>query len=397
MTGSPGDRTMQRAADPIAHLSPEERRAVAQLWFAQLPAAERPALVSALESLRSAIGSRRPRLLVYGLGSFGDALQLTPLLHCLRRRFSRAELILIHPHSPVRKLLEGHEDIDRLIVMPSTVHGAMRSVVHAEATADLIVECRYAVQYSLVAGGEGLTREEREFVRSAQAGQHEWLPFVRRFPFDNDELWRAAAARGWSMPRLMAHTAGFPDDDFETYRLTLADEDFEVRRTLPQRYLAVCNSAEALAITQGPWTKVLPRDKMTRIVHGLRTFGLPVILLGAKDDARVDGVDIDLRGRTSIREAAAVLRDAAVFVGPEGGLTNLARAVQTRSVVFFGSTPPEFFALRSNINVRPQRCGGCWWTTPSYLHQCPRLQVTPECTASIPEQVVLSAVAQSLQ
>src|SRR5690242_8895970 len=121
--------------------------------------------------------------------------------------------------------------------------------------------------------------------------------------------------------------------------LTLADEDFEVRRNLPPRYLAVCNSAEALAITQGPWTKVLPRDKMTRIVHGLKALGLPVVLLGAKDDARVDGVDIDLRGRTSIREAAAVLRDASVFVGPEGGLTNLARAVQTRSVVFFGSTP----------------------------------------------------------
>src|SRR5690242_21255777 len=55
--------------------------------------------------------------------------------------------------------------------------------------------------------------------------------------------------------------------------LTLADEDFEVRRKLPPRYLVVCNSAEALAITQGPWTKVLPRDKMTRIVHGLKRSG----------------------------------------------------------------------------------------------------------------------------
>jgi ADP-heptose:LPS heptosyltransferase len=92
-----------------------------------------------------------------------------------------------------------------------------------------------------------------------------------------------------------------------------------------------------------------------------------------------------------------VLRDAAAYVGPEGGLTNLARAVQTRSVVFFGSTPPEFFAFRANINVLPRRCGGCWWTTPSYLHQCPRLQVMPECTASIPERAILSAVAEILQ
>ncbi len=388
---------MHPVADPIEHLSQNERLAAARFRFAQTPAAERPALQGALEALRSGTGSRPPRLLVFGLGSFGDALQLTPLLRCLRRRFAHAELILVHPHSLVPSLLKGHEDIDRLIVLPSSAHPTLRSLARVEALADLIVESRYAIQYSLVPGGEGLTAEEREFVQSAQAGQQEWLPFVRRFPFDNDELWRAAAARGWSMARLMAHTSGFPHDDFEAYCLALADEDFAVRRKLPPRYLAVCNSAETLAITQGPWTKVLPHDKMTRLVEGLKAFALPVVLLGAKDDAQVDGVDIDLRGRTSIREAAAVLRDAAVFVGPEGGLTNLARAVQTRSVVFFGSTPPQFFALRDNANVPPRRCGGCWWTTPSYLHQCPRLQVTPECTASIPKQDVLSAVAEMLQ
>ena len=388
---------MHPDTDPIAHLSSEEQQAVARLRLTQLPAAGQPALLSALESLRGGTGSRCARLLVYGLGSFGDALQLTPLLRCLRKRFARAELILVHPHSLLRGLLQGHEDIDRLIVLPALAHEAMRSFVHAEALADLTVRCRYVIQYSLVPGREGLTAEERQFVECAQADQREWLPFVRRFPFDNDELWRAAAARGWSMPRLMAHTAGFPDDDFEAYRLALADEDFGPRRKLPQRYLAVCNSAEALAITQGTWTKVLPRDKMTRIVNGLKTFALPVVHLGAKDDAHIDGVDIDLRGRTTIREAAAVLRDAAAYVGPEGGLTNLARAVRTRSVVFFGSTPPEFFGLRANTNVLPRRCGGCWWTTPSYLHQCPRLQVTPECTASIPEHAVLSAVAEILQ
>ncbi len=355
---APGTLSTPPVADPIAQLSVDEREA----------------LLGALEALRSGSGPQRPRLLVYGLGSFGDALQLTPLLHCLRRRFAQAELILVHPHSLVRCLFAGHEDIDRLIVLPSPAHATMRSLVRAEALADLLVECRYVIQYSLVSGSAGLTPEEREFVESAQAGP-----------------------RGWSMPRLMAHTAGFPDDDFEAYRVSLADEDLAARRELPQRYLAVCNSAEALAITQGPWTKVLPRDKMTRIVRGLKTFSLPVVLLGAKDDARIDGVDIDLRGRTSIREAAAVLRDAAAYVGPEGGLTNLARAMQTRSVVFFGSTPPEFFAFRANINVLPRRCGGCWWTTPSYLHQCPRLQVMPECTASIPERAVLSAVAEILR
>jgi ADP-heptose:LPS heptosyltransferase len=369
------------SCDPISHLSADEREA----------------LLRALGALQAGSGLQRTRVLVYGLGSFGDALQLTPLLHCLRRRFAQAELTLVHHHALAGSLFARHPDIDQLIVLPSPAHEAMRSFVHAEALADLIVECRYAVLYNLVSGRSGLTADQCEFVRSAQAGQREWLPFVQRFPFDNDELWRVAAARGWSMPHLMANTAGFSDEDFEAFRLTRVDEDFTVRRELPQRYLALCNSAETLSITQGLWTKVLPRDKMARIVKGLKAFSLPIVLLGAEDDARIDGVDIDLRGLTSIREAAAVLHDAAAFVGPEGGLANLARAVQTRSVIFFGSTPPEFFAFRANINVLPRRCGGCWWTTPSYLHQCPRLQVTPECTASIPEGAVVNAVGEILQ
>jgi len=371
---------MNGAGDPIAHLCAGEHQAVLQ----------------ALDALASDADLQRPRLLVFGLGSFGDALQVTPLFHCLRTRFTGA-ITFVHPNALMPSLFAGHQDIDRLIVLPSQAHRAMRAFVLSQKLSDLIVECRYAVQYTLVPGSGRLNPQQREFVESAQVRQLEWLPFVRRFPFDNDELWRAAAARGWSMPRLMAHTAGFPDADFEAYRLTLADEDLAARRDLPPRYLAVSNSAEALSITQGPWTKVLPRDKMARIVDGLKAFALPVVLLGARDDARIDGVDIDLRGRTSIREAAAVLRDAAVFVGPEGGLANLARAVKTRSVVFFGSTPLQFFGFRANINVPPQRCGGCWWTTPSYLHQCPRLQLAPECTGSISERAVLTAVAQILQ
>ena len=151
---APGTLSTPPVADPIAQLSVDEREA----------------LLGALEALRSGSGPQRPRLLVYGLGSFGDALQLTPLLHCLRRRFAQAEVILVHPHSLVRCLFAGHEDIDRLIVLPSPAHATMRSLVRAEALADLLVECRYVIQYSLVSGSAGLTPEEREFVESAQAG-----------------------------------------------------------------------------------------------------------------------------------------------------------------------------------------------------------------------------------
>lgn len=268
----------------------------------------------------------------------------------------------------------------------------------SDGLVDLVVRNRYVVEYALVAGAPRLRPEQRSFVESVQPRQREWLPFVQRFPFDNDDLWRAAASHGLSMSMLMAQTAGFPDADFEAYSQCLSPTDFALRRELPPRYIAVCNSAETRAIGQNLWTKVLSREKFSRVVARIRTtFDTPIVLLGTLDDAPVEEVDIDLRGRTSLREAAATLRNAAVFIGPEGGLANLCRAVGTRAVIFFGSTPPEFFALRANRNVRPKRCGGCWWTTPSYLHQCPLLQAEPECTASISEEDIVASVREMLE
>ena len=66
----------------------------------------------------------------------------------------------------------------------------------------------------------------------------------------------------------------------------------------------------------------------------------------------------------------------------------MAKAVGTRSVVFFGSTPPEFFRFKSNINIEPRFCGGCWWSTESYLRQCPLLEDTPPAPIpSIPKRL----------
>lgn len=364
----------------------------------RLSIVEQAALLECVNTLKADGAGDLPRLLVLTPGSFGDALQITPLLYNLRRRFEGARITLVHPNALVPPLLAGSPDVDRVCLLPRRAHSVLCEMVLAQGLADLIVESRYVVTYTLSALGAGrFTAEQRVFIDTAKSRQGEWLRFLWRFPYDNDDLWRAAAARGWSMHRLMAQTSGFGDADFEAFRLAVTDEDCGVRRGLPEQYLAVCNSAEAQAITSGAPTKILSRDKMGRVVRSLKTFELPVVLLGTANDANIDGVDVDLRGGTTIREAAAILRDASVFVGPEGGLANLARAVGTPSVVFFGSTPPQFFGFRTNINVLPRRCGGCWWTTPSYLHQCPRLLAAPECTDSISETAIVEGVGEILR
>jgi ADP-heptose:LPS heptosyltransferase len=355
-----------------------------------IPKADLPKCQAAIDRLCGGDGTDKAAVVVFGLGSFGDALQITPLLAHLRMRFSHARLVLVHPNGLTPGLLEASPDLDEVVTAPSTGFPWLRIELLRRQRADLIVNCRYVIEYELPVANR-LRPEDREFVEQAQRAQAPWLQWVANFPFDNDRLWQEAAARGLNMYSLMATTAGFPNADFEALRLELRPEDGIVRRQLPERYFVVCNSAEALTITRSGWTKTLAPDQIAAIVAGMRQSGLPAVQLGAGDDRLIGGVEFDWRGKSSLREAAVVLRSAQVYIGPEGGLANLARAMATRAVIFFGSTPPEFFAFRGNINIRPRRCGGCWWTTPSYLYHCPRLLGDPECTRSIAADDIVAA------
>jgi hypothetical protein len=80
--------------------------------------------------------------------------------------------------------------------------------------------------------------------------------------------------------------------------------------------------------------KVYPAEELAKVVA--ETKGeLDWVQLGHAGDPRVPGT-LDLRGRTTVRQSAAVLAHSRLFLGPAGFLMHLARAVECRSVVIFG-------------------------------------------------------------
>jgi ADP-heptose:LPS heptosyltransferase len=354
-----------------------------------------PALATACRQLRESrtAADDRPLILVLSWGKLGDLLQISPLLHHLRHRFGRARVALVIETGYAASMMDTSPDVDDVIVLAARHFPEF--IQHSDATqgVDLWVNCRYVVEYTLTSWGRRrFSASEQTFIDAARERQKPWLPLLERFPFDNDQLWRRAAGQGLSMYRLMATTAGFDGADFELQRLFLSQRDFDAKPALPARYVTICNAAEMLHPMASGWTKSLPDDKMARVIAMLKARGLFLVQLGVREDPRLPDVDLDLRGKSSPTEAAAILQGAVFHIGPEGGLTNIASSVGTRSIVFFGSTPPSFFALSRNANILPKLCGGCWWTTSSYLYACPRLLVQPECTASIDESEVAQAV-----
>lgn len=85
------------------------------------------------------------------------------------------------------------------------------------------------------------------------------------------------------------------------------------------------------------------------------------VQVGSPLDPPLAGV-IDMRGKTQLRETAAILSNSVVFVGTIGFLMHLARAVKCPSVIIYGGRElPSESAYSANENLYVALpCSPCW-------------------------------------
>lgn len=115
------------------------------------------------------------------------------------------------------------------------------------------------------------------------------------------------------------------------------------------------------------------------------------VQLGIYTSQPIHDVDLNLLGHTTLAEAAGIIEGALFHLDNEGGLVHIAAALGIRSVVVFGPTSPQYFGYPSNINIEPSFCGGCWWTTETWMNHCPRGFSTARCMTEQPPATVARA------
>jgi ADP-heptose:LPS heptosyltransferase len=116
-----------------------------------------------------------------------------------------------------------------------------------------------------------------------------------------------------------------------------------------------------------------------------------LVQLGAPEDPLLPGVR-DLRGKTTVRESAAVLSQSQLFIGLEGFLMHLARAVECRAVIVYGghSHPDQtgYEAFENLYSAVP--CAPCWLRDHCpHNHECMRRITATEVLAGVERQVAL--------
>jgi ADP-heptose:LPS heptosyltransferase len=107
-------------------------------------------------------------------------------------------------------------------------------------------------------------------------------------------------------------------------------------------------------------------------------------------------VNLDLVGRTTLGEAAAIISKSRLHLDNESGLVHLATALGVKCCVIFGPTSLDYFAYETNINLAPKFCGGCWWINDTWMEQCPRGFVEARCMTAHDPASIASAVLSAI-
>ena len=133
--------------------------------------------------------------------------------------------------------------------------------------------------------------------------------------------------------------------------------------------------------------KMWPPERFQIVANALKD-DFDLVQLGASSDPQLHGA-LDLRGRTSVRQTAAILSVSRLFIGLVTGLMHLARAVDCRSAVVYGGREhPSQSGYSANENLYwSGPCAPCW-----QRNDCDYDRV---CMSEIlPDQVIAAARRQ---
>jgi ADP-heptose:LPS heptosyltransferase len=283
---------------------------------------------------------------------------------------------------------------------------AIKQAVTLEGGADLVIEIQsisYVISYTRAPMGQRYALIDRimpdAFFAKADAARELWLQHPPIFPRRDDKFVWPEAWRGYQYLDVLGSTGNLPVNRNAKLDFFIPPQALDiVQRLLPgQAYVTVQNGIDAdvvgwSRVTGQRATKLLPRRTWGDTVAQLRSQGRTVVQLGTLDDELIEGVSLDLRGKTSLGEAAALLQAAQCHIGTEGGLVHLAHAVGTRSVVMFGPTSVEFLGYPGNANLVASDCSSCWWTTKDWFIYCPRGLAEPECMGAHQAPTIVAAV-----
>ena len=338
------------------------------------------------------MGTEPKRILVIQTAFLGDVVLTTPLLQALRDRFPKAYLaVLVIPGT--REILAGRPGLDEVLAYDKKGRErglrGLRSIVRrlAEKRFDCCLLPHRSFRSALLAFAAGIPMRIG-FVQSLGC----WL-YSRR-------VWRDSSRHDVRRNlQLMSPLApeGPGDRTVPTGKLWVSadTEDLEwASRSLAEH--GIRPNDQVIAIAPGSvWaTKRWIPEGFAAVIDGLIVQkNRKVVVLGSRDDQpvvneileRCREKPVDLSGRTTLRQLAAVLKRCELLITNDNGAMHVGVAQNVPVVAIFGSTTLSLgygpYTDRAEVVERSLDCRPCgrhgYSTCPRGHFNCMK-QITPE-------------------
>lgn len=296
------------------------------------------------------------RILVICTRQIGDVLLTTPLIHAAKRRWPEAQVDVLG-FSGTLVLLRGNPQVNELIeVLPGS--GWLQSLTLIRRLwlhYDLALIAQYSDRAHLYGA---LAARRRSGLVLKDRSTSWWKPLLLEHAVvvDDDQthavLEKLRLIAPWAVPQVEVRVQPPPARELPA----------GVARQLRARYVVI---QVPTIVHYKQWPLVHHRA----LVRGLLADGLQVVLSGgpsAADRAKTaqvarsvgaaeDGQLLDLAGALDLNQMTALLRGAALYIGPDTSITHLAAACGTPVIAIYGLIDPRLWGPwpQSHAAVQP--------------------------------------------
>ncbi|MEP6903953.1 MAG: glycosyltransferase family 9 protein [Actinomycetota bacterium] len=335
------------------------------------------------------------RVLVVRLRSIGDTVLATPSLIALRRFLPDAQIdILLEDW--VAPVLAGFEAVDNVLTV------SRKSKKSRLSTARQIRSNRYDVAFNLH-GGTTATFFVRVSGAMARVGfSHYSYKFLYNYLLSSSaDYWQKEFTHSAEQQLALLGFVGVPVEDKPKSHLVVIEK---ARNSVEEKLQSKIQNSKSKIVLIHPVaafdTKQWAIENFARTAEFLSEKGLQIVAVATKKESEILGnlknlsnVPIITFDDLTLPEITALASRAEIFVGNDSGIAHIAAAVQTPSVVIFGS---------SNINHwRP------WTDAPNEIvyeklpcqpcagYFCKEFDA-PKCILSVRTESVIEAIEKVL-
>ncbi len=332
------------------------------------------------------------KVLVVKLRSIGDTVLSTPSLIALKRFLPHAELdILLEDW--VAPLLDGFEVVNVITVGP-TLGERVRTALELR-------QRRYDVAFNLH-GGTTATFFTRASGAKHRVGyaNYQYSVLYNHLLTSANDFWQTTTSHSAEQQLALLGFTGIPVDDRPRSLLAATES---AQRSINDKLSSFIPHPSSFALLHPGtafFTKQWPVENFARTAEFLAEKGLSVIAISSKNESQIldeltaeSKVPITTFDDLSLPEITALASKAKLFVGNDSGMAHIAAAVNTPTVVIFGSSNRDHWRpwtdAPNEIVFEEFACQPC----PGY--ECKEFG-DPKCILNVKPESVFAAIDRVL-